>query len=358
MLPVAYWPARTGTYWWDDFRRDEVVKDFELASAAGVSHLHIAVPWEVSQPHSERVSLSLMRDLDSVLRVASDLRISIVASIAVASLFDVLTLPHWFYELTADEHARPVRVMRRLFEDPLVVRGTGQLVDELTNEFGEHPSIEGWVIGDGLMSASPPRLAEHVEQWLDRISTTMRRYGRRAWHGVSARDVTFLRSFRPRVLAELGVGVLVHVDWKPAWAHDTRLWAAFLTSYIRALGGLPPLLVGTARYALPAADAPEDTVVGIVRELGSVGAAGLIWPALFDYDRGLRSRPPFNTAPGELARGLLPMGPGLSPAAHAWLDLMADPGMAKPHAWLRLDDELRARDPEGFMRLAYNEFVA
>jgi hypothetical protein len=358
LLPVSYWPARTATYWWDDFRRDEVVKDFELASAAGVSHLQVSVPWEVSQPHSDGVSLSLMRDLENVLRVASDVQISIVLSIAVASLFNVLTLPHWFYELTADERSRPVRIMRRLFEDPLVVRGTGRLVDELTHEFGQHPSIEGWIIGDGIMSASPPRSAEHVEQWLDRVSTAMGRYGRKAWHGVSARDIALLRPFRPRVLAESGFGVLVHLDWKPSWAHGTRLWATFLASYIRSLGGLPPLLVGTARYPVPAADADEDTVIDTVRELGAAGAAGLVWPALLDYDPGLRTRPPFNTSPGEMTRGLLPMSPGLSPATRGWMDVMADPGVVELPLWLRLDDELRARDPEGFMHLAYNEFTA
>lgn len=358
MLPVAYWPARTAAYWWDDFRRDEVVRDFDLASAAGVSQLQISVPWEVSQPHSERVSLSLMRDLESVLRIASDARIRCSVSIAVASLFDVLVLPHWFYELTADERDRPIRVMRRLFEDSLVLRGTGGLVGEVTEEFGGHPSVEGWIIGDGILSASPPRAAEHIDQWLDRVTPLVHRHDRRVWHGVSARDIGLLRSFRPRTLAESGFGLLVHVDWKPAWAHDTRRWASFLTSYVRALGGLPPLLVGTARYPLPASRASEDSVVDTVRDLGEAGAAGVIWPALFDYDLTLRTRSPFNSAPGELTRGLLSVREGLSSAARAWLDISADPGPVKAPDWLQLDDELRARDPEGFMRLAYTEFVA
>jgi hypothetical protein len=357
LVPVAYWPARTATYWWDDFRRDEVVREFSLASAAGVSHLQISVPWNVSQPHSERVSLSLMRDLETVLRIASDSGIRCIASIAVATLFDVLTLPHWFYELSADEHDRPIRLMRRLFEDPLVVRGTGRLVGELTEEFGYHPAVEGWVIGDGIVSASPPRSAEHVDQWLDRTSTSMRRHGRSTWHGVSARDLALHGSFRPRVLAESGFGLLVHVDWKPTWAHDTRLWATFLVNYIWALGGLPPLLRGSARYALPANAAQEETVVGTVRELRSAGAAGLIWPALLDYDEGLRTRPPFTTASGELRRGLLSVDEGLSPAGLAWLDVTTNPGLVETPSWPQLDDDLRGRDPEGFMHLAYNEFV-
>ncbi len=358
LLPVAYWPARTATYWWDDFRHDEVVRDFNLASAAGVSHLQIAVPWEVSQPHSDRVSLSLMRDLDSVLRLASDAGIRCITSIAVASIFEVLTLPHWFYELTADERERPVRVMRRLFEDSLVVRGTGRLVGEVTEEFGDHPAIEGWIVGDGMLSASPPRSAEHIDQWLDRIAPVVHRHGRRIWHGVSARDVALLRSFRPRSLAESGFGLMVHVDWKPGWAHDTRRWTSFLTSYVRALGGLAPLLVGTARYSVPARHAPEETVIGTVRDLGAAGAAGLIWPALLDYDPDLRSRSPFNSAPHELTRGLLSVREGLSPSALAWLHVSAGLGSVEAPVWLQLDDELRARDPEGFMRLAYNEFVA
>ncbi|HEY8684441.1 MAG TPA: hypothetical protein VIO57_02430 [Chloroflexota bacterium] len=358
LLPVAYWPARTATYWWDDFRRDEVVRDFNLAAAAGVSQLHIVIPWEVSQPHSERVSLSLMRDLEMVSRVASDSGIRIIVSIAVAAIFEVLTLPHWFYELTADEHASPVRIMRRLFEDPMVVRGTGRLVAELTGEFGSHPSLRGWVIGDGILSASPPRSAERIDQWLDRVLSSAPRHGRPIWHGVSARDIALHGSFRPATLADSDVGLLVHVDWKPSWANDTRLWATFLATYVRALGGLPPLLVGTARYPVPANHAPEETVVGTTRDLASAGAAGLIWPALFDYDPGLRSRPPFNTSPGELTRGLMSVGDELSSSARAWLDLSADPRQVDAPSWAQLDDESRARDPEGFMRLAFNEFVA
>jgi hypothetical protein len=299
-----------------------------------------------------------MRDLETALRIASDTGIRCLLTIAAASVFDVLTLPHWFYELTADDHSRPLRVLRRLYEDPLLVGATRRLVGELTGEFGDHPSIEGWVIGDGLLSTSPPRSADHVDEWLDRVRTAASARGRRIWHGVSARNIAQQRALRLGTLGQAGFGVLVHVDWKPQWAHDIRHWSSFLVSYLRGLGGLPPLVAGTARYPFPVSDAGEDAVVSGIGETRAAGAAGLIWPALFDYDPLLRSRPPFTSAPGELTRGLLGNGVRMSPAAVAWLDSSIDGGFVASPSGPRLDEELRARDPEGFMRMAYNDFVA
>src|SRR5947199_843623 len=103
LLPVSYWPQFSATHWWDDFRREDVVRDFNLAYAVGISLLHLAVPWDAGQPHSERVSLTLMRDLEAAMRIASDTGIRCLLSIAVASLFHVSVLPDWLYELTADE---------------------------------------------------------------------------------------------------------------------------------------------------------------------------------------------------------------------------------------------------------------
>lgn len=357
LLPVSYWPERTATHWWDDFRSEEVVREFNLAYATGASLLHLTVPWDASQPHSERVSSMLMRDLETVLRIASDTGIQCVLSIAVASVFEVFTLPRWFYELTADEHARPVRIMRRLYEDPVVLGATGRLVGELTGEFGNHPSIEGWIMGDGLFSASPPRSAEQVDEWLDRLDASQSLHGRRAWHGVSARDIARQSALLLRAFERAALGVLIHVDWKPSWAHDTQLWATFLVSYVRGLGGLAPLVSGSARYPIPAGNSTENSVEDTIGKVRTAGGAGLIWPALFDYDQRLRNRQPFVSAPGELARGLLSTSGGLSGAAIAWLQAAATPGSVMPPSPSQFDEELRARDPEGFMQTAYRDFI-
>jgi hypothetical protein len=358
LLPVSYWPERSAVYWWHDFRSDEVVREFNLASAAGATLLQLTLPWDVSQPYSERVSLGLMRDLESVLRIAADSGVRCLLSIAVASVFDVLTLPHWFYELTADERARPVRVMRRLYEDPLVVNATARLVSEVTGEFGAHPSVEGWIIGDGLASASPPRSAEHISEWLERMHSSARLHGRSEWHGVSARDIARLSALQLRELSRNGFGVFLHIDWKPRWAHDTQLWVTFLVTFVRSLGGLPPIIDGSTHYPMFTPNASEEMVELTIQETRAAGAAGLVWPALLDYDRHLSSRAPFVAAPGELARGLLSTTRGMSPAAVAWLDAASHPGTIAPPQIPLLDEEVRSRDPEGFMRTAYGDFIS
>jgi hypothetical protein len=358
LLPVSYWPQRSATYWWDDFRQEEVLRDFNLASAAGVSLLHLSIPWQTSQPHSERVSVTLMRDLETALRMAADMGIRTLVTVAAASIFGLLTLPHWFYELTADDHSRPTRVLRRLYEDPLLVGATRKMVGELTGEFGDHPGIEGWVIGDGLLATSPPRSPEHVDEWLDGIRSVAQVRGKRVWHGVSARDIAQQRALRLGSLGQAGFGTLIHVDWKPHWAHDTRLWSSFLVSFTRRLGGLPPLVAGTARYPFPASDAEEDSVESDIGEARSAGAAGLIWPALFDYDPQLRSRPPFTSAAGELTRGLLGSGVRMSAAAMAWLDASGHGSQVTSPSSPQLDEQLRDREPEDFIRMAYDDFVS
>lgn len=356
-LPVTYWPQRTANYWWDDFRADEVAREFDLAAASGLSTLHLILPWDTTQPHSERISLELMRNVETVLLIAHDTGLRCLLTIGACSVFDVPTLPHWFYELSADERSRLVRVMRKLYEDPLVIGATWRLVDELTGEYGRHPSTAGWVIGDGMLSVSPPRSSAQIEAWLDRIRPGVHEPDRGTWHGISARDIGRQAALSFHALTEAGFGALIHIDWKPLWAHDMLLWMSFLTSYVRALGGMAPMVSGSVRYCIPAPDATEDSVEEMIAASRLAGAAGVLWPALFDYDPSLRSRPPFSTASGELSRGLLPTGGRISGAAEAWLNASANPGDMVRSSIAPLDEDLRARDPEGFMRLAYRDFI-
>ena len=355
LLPVSYWPARTATYWWEDFRQDEVVREFNLAFASGATLLHVAVPWDASQPYSENVSLTLMRNLETTLGVAADIGLRCVVAIAVASLFDVLTVPHWFYELSVDERARLIRVMRRLYEDPLVLAATNRLTEEMTGEFGDHPSLQGWIVGDGMFAASHPRSADHFEAWLDRLRSAVHARGKRVWHGVSSRDIGENSALRFRAMADAGIAALVRIDWRPSWVQEAVAWPVFLASYIRSLGGLPPLLAGTGSQPIPPSDSDEAQTLATIDEVRAAGAAGILWPALLDYDVRLRTRPPFTTAPAELTRGLLPTGGHMSARAAAWLGTAANAGVVAAPPVQRLDEELRTRDPMGFLLAAYRE---
>lgn len=357
LLPVSYWPRRTGIFWWDDFRRDEVVRELHLAAAAGVSQLHVTLPWQVFQPHSTRLSVTAMRDLEALLRVAADLGICCLVAMTAATLHGVPTVPTWLYELDVDENAVLIRVMRRLYEDPVALDAAATGVGEVTREFAGHPAVTGWIVGDGLMSVAPPRSADHFVEWVERIRTAVVARGSRLWHGVSARDVALQPALNIRSLAEAGMGVYVHLDWMPHWLSNGREWASLLCKYVRALGGLPPLIGAEHEVRWVNPRMSEEAAGNAPDRVRNAGGAGLIWPALFDYDPQLAVRPPYNRLPGELHEGLIPTGTTLSPASLAWLSAPHEQ-VTVDSIYPPLDEELRARDPAGYLREVWREFGA
>ncbi len=356
VLPVAYWPARTAGYFWSDVRLDEVRKELDLAAAAGIRVLHLQLPWDACQADNERVDVEMMRALEAVLGTTADAGITAIVSVAVADCFGQRTLPNWSYEITMNFQMRPMRTLRRLYEDPVALRCSVHLVQEVVGEFAQHPAVRGWIVGDGMMSATPARSAENVAEWLELVLGGLPTAGRPLWHGVSARDVVKSKSLVALALAKYGVGFFIRLDWQPDWVRHEETWAPFLVLFTRALGGLPPLVTDTSAVRILSNDAPEEATMSAISDVHSAGGAGLIWPSLFNYDENLRATKLFRGSTGEMRRGLFTAHGRFSAAAAAWLDASNRSWTVNSPVAELLDEELRSRDPEDFARTAYLDF--
>jgi hypothetical protein len=249
-----------------------------------------------------------------------------------------------------------MRAVRRLYEDDIARLAARRLTGEMLGEFSAHPAVMGWIVGDGMMSTTPPDSSEGVEEWLEIVIGGLSHHGKGLWHGVSALDVAIRRAFSPGGLASHGVAACVRLDWMPRWAGDRLAWASFLARYVRMLRGLAPLLVDTAAYPILSPSMSESRLDEVVAAVREAGAGGLEWPALFNYDPGLRTREPFLGASGEMTRGLFTSFGQFDQGSEAWLEGVAQPGRVTPGPTEVLDEEVRARDAESFIRSAYREF--
>src|SRR5205814_10134251 len=103
---VAYWPSRTGIFWWEDFRREEVARDFDLAAELGLTCLVISLVWQDFQPEVGRISLPAMRSLERVLDLAADRAICLVPTLFPLRLLSVVSVPEWTLELQGEPGKR------------------------------------------------------------------------------------------------------------------------------------------------------------------------------------------------------------------------------------------------------------
>jgi len=366
LASVRYWPSSSGPFWWSAFRADEVQHDFDLLAAFGIRRLRIALTWYDFQPSAETVSVPAMRNLELVLRLATDRGISLTLTLFPVHLLGVAFVPE--LALSDEGGTRDAvlcglstsrRPVRNLFRDPRVVRAQLLLIREVVGEFANHPAVLGWVLGDGMASVTAPEDREQLEAWLGRIveSVTSTQNARALWHAVSARDVALNPHLDLSALGRSGLAAWLLVDWRPNWAADAAAtWESFLTVYTAGMTGFPAVLSagcspGTAGQA---PQAPARTLDAV----WSAGAAGYELEAAFDCGADVARVDLLQPAANCLKQGMFSADG--TPKDLDVVGLLADADrVARPPEQLTSlpDARERAEDPEGVMRSCFAAFT-
>lgn len=372
-LPITYWPARTGVYWWDSFESAEVEHDFELASAMGFHEFGINLVWHVFQPDGERVPAQPMRDLERVLDVAAGTGTTVLVTLFPAVVSGKPWIPSWLLDEWAPRAGEIMasgspsnRPARNLFDDERATGAGLRLTREVLASFAEHPGCKGWVLGNRLTAVSKPASASRFGSWLARLVETARSAGgQNLWYGIGGRDVIESAETDFAAIRNLDVGVLVDGGWRPPWARcPTADWATFLALFVSAVGSNRVMIAAdgfdresrgqdSGRFAKYL----ESTMSGA--QAG--GAAGCLAPALFDDDRALGPGRPFHGA-GEPRQGLLRPSGEMTVAGDVWRE--AQDGKTPTAGAAGVAHELagsdlgsRGRDPNTFAREYYQAMM-
>ena len=366
LASVRYWPSSSGPFWWGAFRPDEVQHDFDLLAAFGIRRLRIALTWYDFQPSAETVSVLAMRNLEQVLQLAADRGISLTVTLFPVRIFGVAFVPELALGDGSSQrdaalcgHATSRRPIRNLFSDPTVVRAQLLLIREVVGEFGGHPAILGWVLGDGMASVTAPEDREQFGAWLARIvdSATFTRNARPLWYAVSARDVALNPHVDLSALGHSGLGAWVIVDWRPPWADDaSATWESFLTVYTAGMTGFPPVL--SAGCSPDTARKPQAAPARTLDAVWSAGAAGYELDAASDSGDDVVRVDLLKPAGICLKQGVFSAGG--TPKDQDLVGLLTDAKrVAMPPAPLASipDARERAEDPDGVIRSCFAAFT-
>lgn len=378
-LSIPYWPAESAIYWWENFRRDEVTRDFQLAASLHLRHLSVSLLWSDFQPDPGRLALTALHSLETTLTVAEDFQMQLSIVVFPVKQGDLLCAPSWALAdldhgagRTLTGHSLSRRPLRDVFRDPVMLQAEAFFVREIVHAFTDHPAIAGWVLGEHMSAATAPGTRPAFEEWIGTLAESARasRCREPLWHAVSARDLIESAFLEPGSLAPLDVRLRVADDWRPWWARGGgETWQAFLVGYATCLSGHPAVITnlgscagdeeshlsGTTRDQR-AAEALER-VVPLLAGVGGGGGAGT---SLFDFSASLAASPPFDREPRLLDSGCFRRDGTIKQTGRVWSDLF-DAGLevqSLPGAFPSPNlNERRAR-PEAVARECFEAFSA
>jgi hypothetical protein len=345
---------------WSSLARDDVRRDLELAASYGFKRMTCALTWPEFQPEPDRISAPAMRALEMLLEEAADYGIDLWIILFPVSIGRLLWLPSWILDplllgqrliYTGSGFSR--HEARSLFADTFIVQAQARQVREVIGEFGAHPAVFNWQLGDRMETVVPPRSSDEYDEWLQTLVSAVpdRRDGLRLWTGISAHTVIRTASMDPRVLTAQSVCSVLTADWTPAWAHGAgALWPAFLSAYVRALsGGLAAVHVSCS--------APEQ--VDELHQLAQIGAAGCVGPHLYEPSAELLRTSVYRQGGIALGEALFTLEGRPRETADLWLSYQLDPPEVAtlPADFPEPDPERRTHSPEDVAFECFEAFV-
>jgi len=394
---VDYQPAATGPFLWQAFNIRAVDSDLAAIAAAGFRLARVGLAWDSFMPDARGVSRRRLAELDLLLRSAQAHGLRLILALFVQAHGDCVFLPgRTVVRGRARSH---VRVMsegllelgqpRDPWTDPLMLELAERWSSTMAAEFGGHPAVAAWDLGEDPATVARPRRIADLPAWAELAGRPFRERGDMVRLTLGVDDVCSARGLRLATLAPhldavdiaLRVDGLRHLELRDA---SIPLFIAQLAQRLASDSSATPLgltdassptPVGVA-IAVPSGEAaPSDPVedetparnggmdderaAAVVDELSArhadAGVASLRAIRWSDLEPRLGERPPFDRAPWLLRSGLVRTGGEAKPALQSWSRMAAaELEQPQPRPWPpRLDTEaFYASVPESLLDLA------
>jgi hypothetical protein len=167
---VNYWPRRKAMYWWQEFERDEVAREFDDIASLGMSLVRIFLRWEDFQPTPEAISPTALDALETVCDVAAERGLGLDVTFFTGHMSGPNWAPSW---LLGGDEAVPVgrQVIsgdqldagpyRNPYTDPLALDAAELQLREVIGRLRGHRGVWAWNLGNEPDNfALPPERAE------------------------------------------------------------------------------------------------------------------------------------------------------------------------------------------------------
>ncbi|MGB9919101.1 MAG: hypothetical protein ACPLPT_00010 [Moorellales bacterium] len=301
-LGVNYWPAESGVHWWEEFRLEEVARDFALIRGLGLNVVRIFLRWSDFQPAPDRIDEVALDRFEKVAEVARRNRLRLLPTLFTGHMSG----ENWDLSWRRD---------RCPYTDSDLLRAQLRLVSELAGRYGRHPSVAAWDLANEHDNFAPLPSSSAGYIWAHLLTRELQHYARQpVLLGTHVTSFTERASFRYSDLGAVHEQLCVHpypmysplCPGRPSLPPST-LFPSFCLKLARALGGRPALLeefgLSTTVVEEDEARAYYQTVLYSALAAGCTGA--LAW-CFADFETV--NRPPYATVPHEVGFGLFRRG--------------------------------------------------
>ena len=296
---VNYVPSRNWYFCWNDWKPDDIARDFDRIAEIGADHMRIMLLWPWFQPNPRAVSAAHLDRLDELLQLAAARKLDVLATLYTG----------W---LSGFRFAPPYHEKEPFFTSPKWAAVQELYLAGVSKRLVKHENFLGYDIGNEInccWSCKP----EEGDAWMTRVFRQMHALcpGRVHVNGVDQNPWFQVTTFSPEAL--MAQQELVSLHCWPYWtgagkyggqldAPYTRLPAA-LAALARSYGKARrrPMWLeefGACSAEMPEADVPRWMELAIASGI-SGGVSWFTWWASHDVD----TRFDFN--PFEYSLGLM-----------------------------------------------------
>ncbi|MGH8872155.1 MAG: glycoside hydrolase 5 family protein [Acidimicrobiia bacterium] len=182
LLGVNYWPRRKAMYWWAAFDRGEVAEELDVIASIGMSVVRIFLLWDDWQPSPDTVSADRLRDLGTVLDLAAERGLGLDVTFFTGHMSGPNWSPSWLLDPQATGHASPhVRQVvsggrvvdsayQNMFHDPVALDAERLLLKTVVGEYGSHPGVWMWNLGNEPDLFAHPHSADGGRAWVGEMT--------------------------------------------------------------------------------------------------------------------------------------------------------------------------------------------
>lgn len=344
LIGVNYWPCRKAMYWWKDFDRDEVRRDFAVMRDWGIGLARFFLLWEDFQPEPGRISARALDHLCQVMAAGEETGVKLMPTLFTGHMSGCNWMPEWALDEQGRAPAHPYRMisgnravdphMRDIYTDSLMLAAASAQAAAVARVVSPFASLWAVDLGNEPSQIFVPAAPGDFTAWVARLAAVIREVSpaTRVMVGTHLTDIALDNGYNLRDIAPYVDFTSMHAYPDLSAGPDVvpdALLPAFSCLYAHRATGKPtlcqefglPVRPEGGPFALPperpalsetaAARFYEQALPHLV-EYGAIGA--MPW-CFSDYDPALYDLPPFETHPHECHFGMF-RADG-SPKSHA-----------------------------------------
>ncbi len=296
---LNYVPSKAWYFCYNDWNRDDIIRDFAAIAATGSDHLRVMVVWPWFQPNPGYVSNLHLDRLDDLIRCAARFGMDVMPTLYTGWLSGYRFDPPFYQDLP-------------FYTAPEWLTAQELFLNAVSARMIAHPNFLGFDIGNEINCAWTTSVAKG-DRWMRAVLDQMHKSnpGKIHVNGVDNKPWFQPHTFSPRQLVARQDIVAMHCwpFWTGAGAHGGPLdrpytdLGANMATLARSLANVPDKPIWVQEFGVCATEMPEHDIPRWMETFTEAaigaGASWFTWWASHDVSRT------FDFHPFEYGLGLI-----------------------------------------------------